>query len=378
MRERYYDVNLRRARLSFDLADLPKAIDDAFTAHGWLVVVNDPVVGTAGSHRAAGRARQARRLPRARRRDRRVLHRCRDRVPDVDRDRVGRGLVAACVVLPLPIVLGYGVRAADREDRERKLLSRARGFGFAAHAAQAEPRELGDPVARAASASTSRVGSCERARGSTDSPSRRARARARAAARADAGISMSVEIASAAASRISSTMRANSGRCGSTRRTAAGTPAGRRRRTGSTRGSRLDPLAAASSARPVASASVREQLAPVSSSSSTYSARLVGKCWYSTGLVTPAASAMSSIDVAWKPCSAKHVARDVEQLAAALVGGQSHRGATATHLDARLQRHHVAVDVVEVARPQRVDVARLRRRERQVGRRGVLAHLVDR
>jgi hypothetical protein len=29
------------------------------------------------------------------------------------------GLVAACVVLPLPIVLGYGVRAADREDRER-------------------------------------------------------------------------------------------------------------------------------------------------------------------------------------------------------------------------------------------------------------------
>ena len=30
------------------------------------------------------------------------------------------GLIAACVVLPLPIVLGYGVRAADREDRERK------------------------------------------------------------------------------------------------------------------------------------------------------------------------------------------------------------------------------------------------------------------
>lgn len=29
------------------------------------------------------------------------------------------GLAAACVVLPLPIVLGYGVRAADREDRER-------------------------------------------------------------------------------------------------------------------------------------------------------------------------------------------------------------------------------------------------------------------
>jgi hypothetical protein len=29
------------------------------------------------------------------------------------------GLVVACVVLPIPIVLGYGVRAADREDRER-------------------------------------------------------------------------------------------------------------------------------------------------------------------------------------------------------------------------------------------------------------------
>jgi hypothetical protein len=27
-------------------------------------------------------------------------------------------LVAACVVLPVPIVLGYGVRAAEREDRE--------------------------------------------------------------------------------------------------------------------------------------------------------------------------------------------------------------------------------------------------------------------
>jgi hypothetical protein len=29
------------------------------------------------------------------------------------------GLFAACVILPLPIVFGYGVRAADREDRER-------------------------------------------------------------------------------------------------------------------------------------------------------------------------------------------------------------------------------------------------------------------
>jgi ABC-type proline/glycine betaine transport system permease subunit len=29
------------------------------------------------------------------------------------------GLFAACVILPIPIVLGYGVRAAAREDRER-------------------------------------------------------------------------------------------------------------------------------------------------------------------------------------------------------------------------------------------------------------------
>ena len=29
------------------------------------------------------------------------------------------GLVVACVILPIPIVLGYGVRAAAREDRER-------------------------------------------------------------------------------------------------------------------------------------------------------------------------------------------------------------------------------------------------------------------
>jgi hypothetical protein len=27
-------------------------------------------------------------------------------------------LLAACVILPVPIILGYGVRAAEREDRE--------------------------------------------------------------------------------------------------------------------------------------------------------------------------------------------------------------------------------------------------------------------
>ena len=34
-RETYFDVNLRRARLSFALADLPGAIDQAFAAHRW-------------------------------------------------------------------------------------------------------------------------------------------------------------------------------------------------------------------------------------------------------------------------------------------------------------------------------------------------------
>jgi hypothetical protein len=40
------------------------------------------------------------------------------------------GLVVACVVLPLPIVLGYGIRAAERDDRaasDRR--RRARGSG---------------------------------------------------------------------------------------------------------------------------------------------------------------------------------------------------------------------------------------------------------
>ncbi len=42
-----------------------------------------------------------------------------------------------------------------------------------------------------------------------------------------------------------------------------------------------------------------------SSSSARYSSRLPGKCWYSTGLLTPARSAMSSIAAAWKPWATK-------------------------------------------------------------------------
>src|SRR3954447_20436782 len=36
VRDRYFDVNVHRAALSFALVDLPSAIDEAFTAHGWL------------------------------------------------------------------------------------------------------------------------------------------------------------------------------------------------------------------------------------------------------------------------------------------------------------------------------------------------------
>jgi glycosyltransferase involved in cell wall biosynthesis len=34
-RDQYFDVNVRRARLSFDIAELPRALEEAFVAHGW-------------------------------------------------------------------------------------------------------------------------------------------------------------------------------------------------------------------------------------------------------------------------------------------------------------------------------------------------------
>ena len=34
-RAQYHDVNVHRARLSFDIAELPAALDKAFTDHGW-------------------------------------------------------------------------------------------------------------------------------------------------------------------------------------------------------------------------------------------------------------------------------------------------------------------------------------------------------
>ena len=35
-RETYYDVNLRRARISFSLSELPVTIEHTFAAHGWM------------------------------------------------------------------------------------------------------------------------------------------------------------------------------------------------------------------------------------------------------------------------------------------------------------------------------------------------------
>ena len=39
-------------------------------------------------------------------------------------------LVGACLVLPIPIVMGYGLRAAEREDRERGVGPGASGEPF--------------------------------------------------------------------------------------------------------------------------------------------------------------------------------------------------------------------------------------------------------
>ena len=36
MRERFFDANVNRARVSFSLADLPRAIDETFASQGWI------------------------------------------------------------------------------------------------------------------------------------------------------------------------------------------------------------------------------------------------------------------------------------------------------------------------------------------------------
>jgi hypothetical protein len=40
-------------------------------------------------------------------------------------------LIGACVILPVPIVMGYGLRAAEREDRERERRHGSGGEGTA-------------------------------------------------------------------------------------------------------------------------------------------------------------------------------------------------------------------------------------------------------
>ena len=36
VRARYHEANLHRARISFDIAEFPAAIDDTFAEHGWV------------------------------------------------------------------------------------------------------------------------------------------------------------------------------------------------------------------------------------------------------------------------------------------------------------------------------------------------------
>ena len=121
VRDRYYDVNLRRARLSY-CARRPAAAAGRRCSRrtGGSHGERRPGPRPAGADRAMVGDREARRIRGAARGDRRVLPR-----PRRSTSRRGPsyaivgGLVIACVVLPLPIVLGYGVRAAEREDRGR-------------------------------------------------------------------------------------------------------------------------------------------------------------------------------------------------------------------------------------------------------------------
>src|SRR5437763_3226326 len=63
------------------------------------------------------------------------------------------------------------------------------------------------------------------------------------------------------------------------------------------------------------------------SRSARYSSSLPGKCWYSTGLDTPARSAMSSMAAAWYPCATKTSSADSSSCARrALRGSRPPRG----------------------------------------------------
>ena len=36
VRDRYFDANVSRARVSYSLSELPVALDETFSAHGWI------------------------------------------------------------------------------------------------------------------------------------------------------------------------------------------------------------------------------------------------------------------------------------------------------------------------------------------------------
>ena len=116
--------NRRIARAHYDLADLPDRLGGVLDAR------LDHVVTEPGSRSAPRRARPA--SPGVGRAGAALGYLGAPRVDRRLRDGVATDfpslwvnlsigcLVAACLILPVPIVLGYGIRAAEREDRERR------------------------------------------------------------------------------------------------------------------------------------------------------------------------------------------------------------------------------------------------------------------
>ena len=179
-----------------------------------------------------------------------------------------------------------------------------------------------------------------------------------------AGISISVAIVSAAASRISSTMRANSG-IGAQRRAeqeqerrpvadrepevraeAELDPIAQRARVRGRLGERAEQLAAGLLEQlDVQRALAREVLVEDGLGDARGFRDLVHRRRVEALLREP-------------------LARDLEELLTALIGRhpQGRPGRASPGSDTRLQRHHVAVDVIEVPGPELVELRRLRRR----------------
>ena len=120
------DRNVARARTHYALADLPARIDAAFRDPRLDVAgeprrtePSDPVaerrarIGRAGRARRSGSATSALLVAIVAF----VAQRGRPGSPTGPSAVTIGGLVVAIVVLPLPIILGYGIRAAEREER---------------------------------------------------------------------------------------------------------------------------------------------------------------------------------------------------------------------------------------------------------------------